>query len=87
MKSYPLQCVSVQMLYLWLFYGWLAIVSRRFFSEHGYIWSIVTGYFINKPAPVDQKVDSAIHWINLYPVDKVIGFSNKYPLDGDFSGG
>ena len=87
MKSYPLQCVSVQMLYLWLFYGWLAIVSRHFFSEHGYIWSIVTGYFINKPAPVDQKVDSAIHWINLYPVDKVIVFANKHPLDNDFSGG
>ena len=84
MKSYPLQCVSVQMLYLWLFYGWLAIVSRHFFSEHGYIWSIVTGYFINKPAPVDQKVDSAIHWINLYPVDKVIVFANKHPLDNDF---
>ena len=25
-------------------------------------------------APVDQKVDITIHWINLYPVDKVIGF-------------
>ena len=64
----------------------LRVGSYRFLT-HGYIWSIVTGYFINKPAPVDQKVDSAIHWINLYPVDKVIGFSNKYPLDGDFSGG
>ena len=25
-------------------------------------------------APVDQKMDNTIHWINLYPVDKVIGF-------------
>ena len=32
-------------------------------------------------------MDSAIHWINLYPVDKVIGFPNEYLLDSDFSGG
>ena len=33
---------------------------------------------------VVQKVDSAIHWINLYPVDNVIGFPNTYPLDSAF---
>ena len=40
-------------------------------------------------APVVQKVDSAIHWINLYPVDSAIfiGFPNTYPLDSDLSGG
>ena len=39
-------------------------------------------------APVVQKVDSAIHWINLYPVDSaIIGFSNVYPEDRDLSGG
>ena len=27
-------------------------------------------------APVVQKVDSAIHRINLYPVDNAIGFPN-----------
>ena len=32
-------------------------------------------------APVVQKVDSAIHWINLHPVDNPIGFPNTYPLD------
>ena len=49
--------------------------------------SKVTGYFINKLAPGVQKVDSAIHWINLHPVDNVIGFLNEYPLDSDFAGG
>ena len=34
-----------------------------------------------------QKVDSAIRWINLYPVDSAIGFPNTYPLDSDLSGG
>ena len=38
-------------------------------------------------APVVQKVDSAIHWINLYPVDSSIGFPNIYPLDSDLSSG
>ena len=38
-------------------------------------------------APVVQNVDSAIHWINHYPVDSAIGFRNAYPLDNDLSGG
>ena len=40
-------------------------------------------------APVVQKVDSANHWINLYPVDSAIfiGLPNTYPLDSDLSGG
>ena len=38
-------------------------------------------------APVVQKVDSAIHWINLYSVDNAIGFPNTYPLDRDLSSG
>ena len=38
-------------------------------------------------APVVQKVDSAIRWINLYSVDNAIGFPNTYPLDRDLSGG
>ena len=33
-------------------------------------------------APVVQKLDSAIHWINCYPLDSEIGFHNtaKPPL-------
>ena len=38
-------------------------------------------------APVVQKLDSTIYWINLYPVDNAIGFPNIYPLDSDLSGG
>ena len=38
-------------------------------------------------APVVQKVDSTIHWINLYPLDSAIGFPNTYPLDSDLSSG
>jgi len=38
-------------------------------------------------AAVVQKLDSAIRRINHYPVDKVIGFPNTYPLDSDLSGG
>ena len=36
---------------------------------------------------VVQKVDKAIHQINIYPVDSAIGFPNSYPLDSDLSGG
>jgi len=38
-------------------------------------------------APVVQKLDSAIHRINHYPVDNAIGFPITYPLDSDLSGG
>ena len=51
--------------------------------------------FPNKPtyqAPVFQKLDNAIHWINHYPLDSgAIGFPNTYaspiPLDIALSGG
>ena len=38
-------------------------------------------------ALVVQKLDNAIHRINQYPADSVIGFPNTYPLDSDLSGG
>ena len=41
----------------------------------------------NFQVPVVQKLDSAIHRINLDPVDSAIGFPNTYPLDSDLSGG
>ena len=43
--------------------------------------------FLTSQAPVVQKLDSAIHRINLYPVDNAIGFPNTFPLDSDLSGG
>ena len=38
-------------------------------------------------APVVQKVDNVIHWINHYPVDSVVCFVNTDPLDSDLSSG
>ena len=38
-------------------------------------------------APVVQTLDSAVHWINHYPLDNSIGFASVYPLDSDLSGG
>ena len=74
--------------FLFLFQGNFVCLFEKF-----KIWD-------NQPAPVVQKVDSAIylapvvqtsdsaiHRINLYPVDSAIGFHNTYPLDSDLSGG
>ena len=41
----------------------------------------------NSLAPVVQTLDSAIHWINHYPLDNAIGFASVHPLDSDLSGG
>jgi len=41
----------------------------------------------NHLAPVVQTLDSAILWINHYPLDNSIGFASVYPLDSDLSGG
>ena len=44
-------------------------------------------YTLINLAPVVQTLDSAIHRINHYPADSVIGFPHTYPLDSDLSGG
>ena len=38
-------------------------------------------------APVVQTLDSAILWINHYPLDNSIGFASVYPPDSNLSGG
>ena len=38
-------------------------------------------------ASVVLRLDSALHQINLYPVDSAITFPHTYPLDSDLSGG
>ena len=44
------------------------------------MFSSVVLKFSSWPELTVQKVDSAIRWINLYPVDKaIIGFPNTYP--------
>ena len=40
---------------------------------------------MDQHVPDVQKVDSAIHRINLHQLDSVIGFTNIYPLDSDLS--
>ena len=39
----------------------------------------------NYLAPVFQKLDNAIHWINHYPVDKHKGNQLHYQVDRDLS--
>ena len=41
----------------------------------------------NLQALVVQMLDSAIHWINHYPLDNSIGFASVYLLDSDLSSG
>ena len=42
---------------------------------------------IDLAAPVVRRVDSAIHWINLFPLNNSIGFASVHALDSDLSGG
>ena len=48
-------------------------------------WELFDQKFHLNLAPVVQKLDSAIHWINHYPLDNSIGFASVYPLDSDLS--
>ena len=41
----------------------------------------------NELGLVVRKMDNAIRWINLYPVDRAIGFPNIYPLNSNLSDG
>ena len=56
-------------------------------ESHKYleIYYYCTGYKLL--APVVRKLDSAIQWINHYPLDSAISCRNTYPLDSDLSGG
>ena len=46
-----------------------------------------SGLNLNIHTPVVQMLDSAILWINHYPLDNSIGFASVYPLDSDLSAG
>ena len=56
-------------------------------KEHNVVKSKKWFLSVNKQASVVQKMDSAIHRINLYPVDSAMSFPNTYPLDSDLSDG
>ena len=60
---------------------------RRIYQKIEFSSPVERNSFVLDLAPVVQKVDNAIHWINLYPVDSAISFPNTYPLDSDLSGG
>ena len=69
-----------------MFKRWIVLSTGR----NSIQWIIQYGFHNTcaSQAAVVQKMDSAIHWINLYPVDSaIIGFSNTYPEDSVLSGG
>ena len=61
------------------------MICEPFGPFHRPKWQISLPF--NDQAQVVQKVNSAIHRINYYPVDSAISFRNTYPLDSDLSGG
>ena len=42
---------------------------------------------LSTPALVFRRLDEAIHWINLYPLDNAVRIAITYPLDIDLSVG
>ena len=48
-------------------------------------WGLPLEVSTENLAPVVQKMDNTIHWINLYPLYSKIGSPNTYPLDSDLS--
>lgn len=60
------------------------VTSKSNFVKMGFAVTIM--YTVHQ-APLVQKVDNSIHWINLFPVDEAIDFPNTYPLDSYLSGG
>ena len=48
---------------------------------------LLTGIILICLVPVVQKVDKAIHQINLNPLANAIGFPNIHPLGSDLSTG
>ena len=68
------------------------VISRASCNKYSCPWMASSFQHDNIPGeilldPVVQKVDSAIHWINQYPVDNAISFRNTYPMDSNLSGG
>ena len=53
--------------------------------QHIFFYSLI--WISTNQAPVVQRLNSAIHRINLYPADSVIDFRDTFPLDSDLSGG
>ena len=63
----------------------LALFKRFKACLDANVFSMYIGYTVHL-GPVVRKVNNAVDWINLYPVDRVIGFPNLYLVDGNLSG-
>ena len=48
---------------------------------------LLSFFSVSVLATVVQTLDSAIHRINHYPADSLVGFPNTYPRDSDLSCG
>ena len=81
----------------YLLYCKLLAKTKQNNEKHSYTLKVLWVWFGREPftvsssfdkdqAPVVWKVNSAIHWINHYPVDNAVSFHNTYPLDSDSSG-
>ena len=63
----------------------LALFKRLKACLDANVFSMYIGYSVHL-GPVVRKVNNAVHWINLYPVDRVIGFPHVYLEDGNLPG-
>ena len=63
----------------------LMTVSLTSEVQHVFFYSLI--WISTNQGPVVQRLNSAIHRINLYPADSVIDFRDTFPLDSDLSGG
>ena len=81
--NYPEKYNKMYFIYSAISLSWLSAQTLNSQNQHNQEQKINPKHL----APVVQKVDSTIRWINLYPVDSAIGFPNTYPLDSDLSSG
>ena len=49
------------------------------------IVNISIEHILSPGASCSKQVDSAIRWINHYPLDSAVGFPNTYPMDSGLS--
>ena len=63
---------------------WGLSLTHRIVSLHKKLYSTLSLF---TQAPVVQKVDRTIHWINHHAVYNAIGVCTTYLLDSDLSGG
>ena len=75
MVIYPLSS-TIQHLNNW---GQAPVVEKVDNTIHCMDKSLSSGYILW------ETIALSTAWINLYPMDSIIGFPNTYPLDGDSS--